>query len=165
MLLRYNAQSIFSMLYTVVLSSAYSIERCFVATFSCIHCVLGSSPSLATVLAGRHSDHTSVQVSYCFTKFKVGPPTAQFMPDRRCIRCASFCFHGGHCYTVSCRIVKARQEGVISTTTQLVSLIGGSRKSKPGGSKQIHPATRVFQVSDQPLSHLWYNHPKTLGWP
>lgn len=46
-----------------------------------------------------------------------------------------------------CRVVEARQATSIKTTSQLVSLIGGSRKSKQGAGKQIHPATRVFQVS------------------
>ena len=45
------------------------------------------------------------------------------------------------------RLVEARQSAPIRTTSQLVSLIGGSRKGKQGGAKQIHPATRVFQVS------------------
>jgi len=45
-----------------------------------------------------------------------------------------------------CRVVEARQTTSIKTTSQLVSLIGGSRKSKQGAGKQIHPATRVFQV-------------------
>ena len=44
------------------------------------------------------------------------------------------------------RVVSARQEAAITTTSQLVSLIGGSRRNKSSG-KQIHPATRVFQVT------------------
>ncbi len=46
-----------------------------------------------------------------------------------------------------CRVIEARQTTSIKTTSQLVSLIGGSRKSKQGAGKQIHPATRVFQVA------------------
>ena len=49
-------------------------------------------------------------------------------------------------WLVPCRVVEARQTTSIRTTSQLVSLIGGSRKSKQGAGKQIHPATRVFQV-------------------
>lgn len=51
-----------------------------------------------------------------------------------------------HWKGIASRVVRARQEGAIRTTTQLVSLIGGQRRSKPGGAKHIHPATRVFQA-------------------
>ncbi|KAL3160154.1 hypothetical protein ABBQ32_010922 [Trebouxia sp. C0010 RCD-2024] len=51
-----------------------------------------------------------------------------------------------HWKGIASRVVRARQEGAIKTTTQLVALIGGQRRSKPGGGKQIHPATRVFQA-------------------
>ncbi|KAL0051717.1 hypothetical protein WJX82_000937 [Trebouxia sp. C0006] len=47
---------------------------------------------------------------------------------------------------IASRLVEARQTTSIKTTSQLVSLIGGSRKSKQGAGKQIHPATRVFQA-------------------
>lgn len=51
-----------------------------------------------------------------------------------------------HWKGIASRVVEARQTTSIRTTSQLVSLIGGSRKSKQGTGKQIHPATRVFQA-------------------
>ena len=46
------------------------------------------------------------------------------------------------------RVVAARQEAQIKTTSELVHLIGGPKGGgKKNGAKQIHPATRTFQVS------------------
>ena len=56
-----------------------------------------------------------------------------------------------------CRICEAREESVITTTKQLAKLISRRAPSKKTVKKNIHPATRVFQVktpSKEPTLNL-----------